>query len=445
MLNRLNIIACMDSNLGLINFNKINWEDSAFISILRQLISNLGVVATTCIDQHMHTAFADLRIHPASSINDILTMSINNNQLIYVMADNNIINEMIDRYAYLCDKVHIIHFKHQYHTNIQFHYDELEKYDIISDYISQIECSQIEFIETVKLNVSHSEQQYLNLLSKILTQPDKPDRTGTGTKSMFGCMMEFDLREGFPLFTTKYTWFDGIKKELLFFISGKTNTKILEQQGVNIWKGNTNKEYLKAHGLEWKEGDMGASYGHQWRHAGAEYKGCDYDYNGIGIDQLKNTIERLKNDPFGRRHVISAWNVVDIDKMVLPPCHCIFQFYVDVDVKTNNPTYLDCCLYQRSADMFLGIPFNVASYALLLSIIGKLTNLIPRKFIHMIGDAHIYNNHINSVKTQIDRTPYPFPTLHISDTLTNINSINLSDIWIENYKSHSKLVGKMAV
>src|SRR5690606_14571310 len=125
MLNRLNIIACMDSNLGLINFNKINWEDSAFISILRQLISNLGVVATTCIDQHMHTAFADLRIHPASSINDILTMSINNNQLIYVMTDNNIINEMIDRYAYLCDKVHIIHFKHQYHTNIQFHYDEL--------------------------------------------------------------------------------------------------------------------------------------------------------------------------------------------------------------------------------------------------------------------------------------------------------------------------------
>lgn len=294
--------------------------------------------------------------------------------------------------------------------------------------------------------VQHPEVQYLDLLLDILISGEKrPDRTGVGTKSIFGPRLEFDLREGFPLLTTKKMWFDGIAQELLFFISGKTDTKLLEAQGVNIWKENTSAEYLAKYKLPWREGDMGPGYSFQWRHAGADYKGCDYDYTGQGVDQLQNLIEGLKKDPFGRRHIISSWDVKNIHLMALPPCHCFVQFYVGCEEDSTQPKFLDCCLYQRSGDMFLGVPFNIASYALLTEIIGHITGLIPRKFIHNLGDAHIYLNHIEQVNEQIHRIAYPLPRVRFLRQIKDIDDLKLEDIKLENYKCHKKLTGAMAV
>lgn len=293
--------------------------------------------------------------------------------------------------------------------------------------------------------MSSSEVKYLDLLLSILIEGEtRPDRTGVGTKSVFGPRLEFDLREGFPLLTTKRMWFEGIKKELLFFISGKTDTKILEAQGVNIWKENTTVEFLAKNKLPWKEGDMGPGYSFQWRHAGAEYKGCDIDYTGQGVDQLANLIDGIKKDPFGRRHIISAWDVANIDNMALPPCHCFVQFYVGQNHE-GIPKFLDCSLYQRSGDMFLGVPFNIASYALLMEIIGHITGLIPRKFIHNLGDAHIYLNHLDQVNEQIHRTPYDFSRVTFTRKITNIDDLTANDIVLKDYQSHPKLTAPMAV
>lgn len=290
-----------------------------------------------------------------------------------------------------------------------------------------------------------AEVKYLDLLLSIYIEGEtRTDRTGVGTKSIFGPRLEFDLRDGFPLLTTKKMWFEGIKRELLFFISGQTDTKILETQNVNIWKENTTKEFLDKNKLPWREGDMGPGYGWQWRHVGAKYKGCDADYTEQGVDQLVNLITGLKTDPFGRRHIISSWDVANINQMALPPCHCFVQFYVGQNDE-KIPTFLDCSLYQRSGDMFLGVPFNIASYALLMEIIGHITGLIPRKFIHNLGDAHIYMNHLDQVNEQIHRTPYSFPHITFVRQITNIDDLKSDDIILKDYKSHPKLVAPMAV
>lgn len=294
-------------------------------------------------------------------------------------------------------------------------------------------------VERITIIKESPEYQYLNLLREILYYGQQTvDRTGVGTLSLFGRKMVFDLRSSFPLLTTKHVPFGMIKKELLFFVSGRTDTKILEAQGVNIWKDNTSTEELAKKNLPWREGDMGPGYGWQWRHAGADYQGCDVDYGRQGIDQIKNLIEGLKTKPHDRRHIISAWNVKDINNMALPPCHCFAQFYVD-------GSWLDCLLYQRSADMFLGVPFNIASYALLTTIIGQLTGLKPRTLIHELGDCHIYLNHVEQVKQQLTRKPYAFPTLEVTRTLTDIDSLLITDFKLYNYQCHEKISGVMAI
>lgn len=283
-----------------------------------------------------------------------------------------------------------------------------------------------------QVTISH-DNIYLNLLKKIVDKGEfRSDRTGTGTISIFGEMMKFDLRDKFPLLTTKKLNFDTIKKELLWFISGSTNSKILEEQGINIWKGNSSKEFLSARNLDYEEGEIGPGYGFQWRYCGANYPN-----KSGGIDQLKKVIEDIKSNPTSRRHIVSSWDVCNIDKMALPPCHCFFQFYVEDE-------YLDCMMYQRSGDMFLGVPFNIASYSLLLLIIAKLTGLKARYFNHVIGDAHIYSNHIEQAKLQLSREPYDSPTITLLD-INDIDDINPCNIILENYNHHPFIKAQMAV
>ena len=263
-------------------------------------------------------------------------------------------------------------------------------------------------------------KQYLNLLDHVLTHgTKKTDRTGTGTISIFGHQMRFNLEEGFPVMTTKKLHLRSVIHELLWFISGDTNIRYLTDNGVKIWN-------------DWadKDGNLGPVYGYQWRSWPAS--------DGRKIDQLSNVISSIKTSPDSRRHLVNAWNVGEIEKMALPPCHILFQFYV-ADGK------LSCQLYQRSADIFLGVPFNIASYALLTLMVAGVTGLKPGDFIHTLGDAHIYLNHIEQVNLQLSRKPFPLPVMKINPDVKDIYKFRFEDFNLENYEAHPHIKGEISV
>jgi thymidylate synthase len=263
-------------------------------------------------------------------------------------------------------------------------------------------------------------QQYLNLLQHIIDNgAEKTDRTGTGTKSCFGYQMRFNLAEGFPMVTTKKLHLKSIIYELLWFLNGDTNIKYLNDNGVRIWD-------------EWadKNGDLGPVYGKQWR----SWEGA----NGVVIDQISELIEQIKKTPDSRRLIVSAWNVGDLSKMALMPCHNMFQFYV-ADGK------LSCQLYQRSADVFLGVPFNIASYALLTMMIASVCGLEYGDFVHSFGDVHLYNNHVEQAQLQLSRKPFPLPNMKINKDVKDIFSFQFSDFTLENYEAHPSIKAPVAV
>ncbi|XP_067935146.1 thymidylate synthase-like [Watersipora subatra] len=287
----------------------------------------------------------------------------------------------------------------------------------------------------------HAEHQYLNVIKRILDSgAEKGDRTGTGVKSLFGVHSTYSLREDFPLLTTKRVFWRGVVEELLWFIKGSTNSRELSDRGVKIWDGNGSREFLDSRGLSHREeGDLGPVYGFQWRHSGAVYKDMHTDYMGQGVDQLAEVIEEIKNNPTSRRIIMCSWNPKDLKAMALPPCHCMVQFYV-----ANGE--LSCMLTQRSADMGLGVPFNIASYSLLTIMIAHVTGLKPGDFVHSLGDAHVYLNHIEPLQEQLKREPRPFPKLVIKrPEVTNIEDFTYEDFELVGYKPHPKIVMELSV
>ena len=263
-------------------------------------------------------------------------------------------------------------------------------------------------------------KQYLDLMQHILDNgTNKGDRTGTGTLSCFGYQMRFDLSEGFPMVTTKKLHLKSIIYELLWFLKGDTNVKYLQENKVRIWN-------------EWADenGDLGPVYGKQW----VSWEGA----NGQTINQIERVVEQIKNNPNSRRHIVNAWNVAELDDMALCPCHAMFQFYV-VDGK------LSCQLYQRSADVFLGVPFNIASYALLTLMIAQVCGLEPGEFIHTFGDVHLYNNHLEQAKLQLSRDPHPLPTMHINPDVKDIFNFEFEDFELKDYVAHPHIKGAVAV
>lgn len=263
-------------------------------------------------------------------------------------------------------------------------------------------------------------KQYLDLMRHVYDNGDiKTDRTGTGTKSVFGYQSRFDLSEGFPLVTTKKCHLRSIIHELLWFLQGDTNIKYLKENGVRIWD-------------EWadEDGNLGPVYGSQWRSWPTP--------NGEHIDQISNIIDQIKNTPDSRRIIVSAWNVAEVENMALPPCHCFFQFYV-ADGK------LSCQLYQRSADIFLGVPFNIASYALLTMMVAQVTGLEAGDFVHTLGDAHLYSNHMEQTELQLSREPYPLPQMKINPDVSSIFDFTYEDFELVGYESHEHIKGKVAV
>jgi thymidylate synthase len=270
----------------------------------------------------------------------------------------------------------------------------------------------------------HPERQYLDLLADVLEHgADRPDRTGTGTRGVFGRQIRFDLTAGFPLLTTKRLHFKSILAELLWFLRGDTNVRWLQARGVSIWD-------------EWADerGDLGPVYGKQWRSWAAP--------DGRVIDQIVQLVEGLKTNPYSRRHIVTAWNPAEIDQMALPPCHCLFQFFVAPDAVGVDR--LSCQLYQRSADVFLGVPFNIASYALLTLMMAQATGFEPGEFVHSFGDAHLYLNHLDQAREQLGREPRSAPRLTLADK-TDLFAFEEADVRLDGYDPHPSIRAKVAV
>lgn len=489
-LPRLNIVVAVDSNNGIGKGEDIPWHSAEDMKFFKELTTGLGkfayksssnlvitntvimgrvtyeslpenfqplpgrmnVVISTTMDQSVNPfmtvfpSFSDALITIGSRVKD--------GEKIFVIGGQSIYNEVLTKYLYLVDNIYITKFKTNYDCDHFFDYDyvlSLKDQGYITLQEKMSETSTYNRFN-YKVNVTHDENQYLNLMSKVLTEGElRKDRTSVGTKSIFGEKMEFDISEFIPIITTKNVKFDLIIKELLFFISGKTDTKILEAQGCNIWKGNTSSKFIAEHDLRYKsghkkgelyvEGDMGPMYGWNLRHWGAEYRGCFEDYSGEGFDQLLNLIENIKKDPTSRRHILSAWNVSCLDEGVLFPCHIMCQFYI------SEGKYIDCILNLRSSDVFLGLPFNIASYAILTYMIGHLTSYQPNRLIVITGDTHIYLNHLEQVKRQLMRTPYPFPSLEFRNrnNIHTIDDFKLESFMVKGYVSHAAITAQMAV
>lgn len=316
------------------------------------------------------------------------------------------------------------------------------KYERYPDsYFAEEAIPEQVFSKVTPPSANPEEMQYLDCIRDIIENGVyRGDRTGTGTVSKFGVQMRFSCRDGaFPLLTTKKVFWRGVAEELLWFVKGSTNAKELSDKNIHIWDGNGSREFLDSRGLSHREeGDLGPVYGFQWRHFGAEYGTMHDDYTGKGVDQLAECINKIKNNPNDRRIICSAWNPADLDKMALPPCHMFMQFYVaDGEVS--------CQMYQRSADMGLGVPFNIASYSLLLVMVAQVCGLKPGEFVHTIGDAHVYSNHIDALKEQLQREPRAFPTIEINPEVKDIDGFNYSDFKIVGYQPDAAIKMKMAV
>ncbi|CAG9533320.1 unnamed protein product [Cercopithifilaria johnstoni] len=289
--------------------------------------------------------------------------------------------------------------------------------------------------------VNEDENKYLGQIRYILKNGEKiNDRTGVGTISVFGMHSIYSLRNGVvPVLTTKRVYWKGVVEELLWFIRGDTNAKHLSEKGVKIWDANGSRQFLDQCGFnDRSEGDLGPVYGFQWRHCGAEYRGMDADYTNQGVDQLSEIINLIKNEPHSRRIILNAWNVKDLKQMALPPCHTLAQFAV-------RSGELSCQLYQRSGDMGLGVPFNLASYGLLTHMIAHICDLKAGQLCHVLGDAHVYVNHVDALQEQLKRQPRPFPTVRFVGNIKTIDDFTYDSIILENYRPMPTIKMAMAV
>jgi thymidylate synthase len=280
-------------------------------------------------------------------------------------------------------------------------------------------------------------KEYLELLRRVKTEGvERPDRTGTGTYGVFGHQMRFDLREGFPLVTTKKVHLRSIIHELLWFLSGETHVEPLRAAKVTIWDEWATEPQTSRFGRA--AGDLGAVYGHQWRNFGATAK-PDGTWEPDGIDQIARLLHDLREKPYSRRHIVTGWNPKEADQVALPPCHTLFQFHVGKD------KLLSCHLYQRSADVFLGVPFNIASYALLTMMVAQVTGMQPGDFVHSFGDVHLYKNHVEQAELQLSRTPHPLPTMRLNPQVKDLLAFRFEDFTLEGYDPHPAIPAPVAV
>jgi len=461
------IIAAMDSLRGIGFENKLPWslakEMNYFKSVTqnhivimgRKTFESVGILPRriNAVITSQREKFIGKDIHCFPSIEESLKYFKDRcpDKNIFIIGGGEVYKNSLK----FCTTILLTKINSEFKCDTYFPYFENDFLIDHSYTINNVETHQGKVIEYQMLKFTkketHPEYQYINLIHDILSNGQiRKDRTGTGTFSLFGRRMEFDLRKGFPLLTTKKMFTKGIFAELFWFLEGNTNNKKLLDQNVHIWDANCTKEFLSGRGLDYPENELGPIYGFQWRHFGADYS-RPLDENNKGVDQISTLIKNIKEDPYSRRHVLSAWNVSDLHKMAIPPCHVLCQFYVTdsgegrYNGDEGKPYYLDCQLYQRSGDIGLGVPFNIASYSLLTHLIAHCCDLHPRFFIHTLGDAHIYTNHIQSLKTQLGRIPFEFPKLEINTQTKDIFEIKYEHLEIKNYNCHPAIKMNLSV
>ena len=441
----INVILAVDKNYGIGKNNILPWKikeelkvfkEKTFNSILivgRKTVEYLPYLKDRlifCISRNFKTINSDNNIvYLFGSVDDAINEAKKLNKKIFIAGGKEIYNYVFGKYK---DEI-ILHISF---INEEYECDTFIDKNIIKDFLITSEKNYENFIHCEMKYIDTFEKQYINLISDVMKNGKlRIDRTNVGTMSLFGKNLTIDVSKYFPLLTTKRVFFRGVVEELLFFISGKTDTKILESRGVNIWKGNTSREFLDKRNLShYDVGEYGPSYGYNWRFYGKKYK----DELSNGIDQLQNAIDMIKNDPTSRRILVTAWNPDILNDIPLPACHYVFQFYVDDDK-------LSILVNMRSCDVFLGLPFNFASYALLLYMISHITNKKPNELIFMLGDTHIYQNHIEQCKQQISRVMKQLPTLEIARRINNIDDFNFDDFILKNYTPHPTIKADMAV
>lgn len=487
----LNIIVAIDEDFGIGSGGKIPWkcfpdmeffknqtQDSVLImgkntweSIPRNKRTFEGRKGVVVVSKNLSSLYKTTKedfVQYAQNIKEAIIkswirfdfISPNKNPLAYICGGERIYREILTGYMHMINSIYVTLIQGHFNCDVFFPLNTIPKFYSLYLYlltkfekfpiVSEIFEKNINFIPLVTRNKSESipnnffkhidppDQQYVDLLKEILLIGDlKEDRTGVGTVSIFGKMLQFDLKNGFPLLNRRSIFWRGCFEEALFFLKGKTQTKELEEKGVNIWKGNTSKKFLEDRGLPYEEGDMGPGYGFQWRHFGANYP---LNEKEKGVDQIELVLSELKNNPHSRRHLISAWNPASLDKMALPPCHFAFEFYVRED------KFLDCMLFQRSCDVMLGLPFNIASYALITHIFARKTKYTPGILKIVTGDTHIYRNHIEAVRTFLTRPCLPFPTLKLTfETNRPIDDIFIEDIELFDYYHFPQIKMEMAI
>lgn len=449
------IISAIDQNsFGIGKDNQLCWNDKEDLSYFKNLTMNGIVVMGRNTYESIGKPLPNrtnvvisktINAKEGTLIFDSISKAIDHfssEEKIFMIGGHDIYKECLDKN--IVDEIHLTLMNNNGSFDTYFPRFDYSKFSV-KDYKTIDENKSRLILE--KNNQENEENQYLSLIFKIILENEKKvirsDRTGTGTLSIFAPnQMRFNLRnDNFPLLTTKKTFFRGIAEELLWFLSGSTNVNLLSEKGVKIWDFNSSREFLDSLGLNSRQvGDAGPIYGHSWRHYGAEYIDCLTDYTAKGFDQIKFLIEELKKNPFSRRLILNSWNPGVLKEVVLPPCHCMAQFYVKEE---NGKKFLSLQFYQRSADLGLGVPFNIASYALLLKMFAHCVDMEPDELIYVIGDAHVYSNHIKPLKEQLTRKPFPFPKLLITGE-KDIFSLKYSDFKLIDYQSHGTVKMEMS-
>ncbi len=461
------IVACQRKDWGIGFGGKIPWRAPTDMSHFKRITSetknpdlcNAIVMGSTTCDNIGKTfpnrlnyvvtrntgllSFSDKNLFYRSSLYDAFKDSMENSSVeqIFVIGGANVYSQVLTTWQHLIDTIYLTLVDTEHPCDQFVSKDLVEKNHTIvsSREHTERDGTKLTFLELRAKNVG--ENEYMNLVRRVLNRGIvRHNRTGTDAISVFGEKIEIDISNRIPFITTKRFAWRTMLRELLWFISGDTNNKTLQAKNVHIWDGNSSREFLDSRGLTGREeGDIGPCYGFQWRHFGAEYTDCHADYTNSGVDQLQQVINLIKNDPDSRRIVMSAWNPVAQPLMALPPCHILAQWYV------RDGKFLDCQLYQRSADIAVGIPFNIASYSVLTYMIAHICDLQPGKFIQVLGDAHIYTNHVDPLKEQMDRIPYTFPRLRFSRKVSNIEDFTEQDFIIDHYKHHPSIKMGMIV
>lgn len=453
---KIYIVAAICKGLGIGKDNKLPWHIKEDLINFKNLTENKNVIMGRKTYDSIGKPLANRNNIILSRGSTTIGIDYYNNIVMLNNKDNSSILEDNQEYYVIggaeiyklflnyCDKLYITYIDKNYECDTLFpEFTNFKLTEYSEKKYSEEEKCHYQYLTFERNDNKHEEYNYLNLMNDIIsTTKDRQDRTNVGTYSTFGKQLTFNIADSIPLLTTKFVSMNMVIKELLFFLRGETNSKILENQGVNIWKDNTTREFLDKNGLtDYEEGDMGPMYGISLRHFNAEYKGCNHDYTNQGYDQITNLIENIKKDPYSRRHIITTFNPAVANEGVLYPCHgIVIQFYIDDD-------RLSCHVYNRSQDVFLGQPWNIVSYALLTYIIGLKCNYKPDRLIISMGDAHIYKNHIEQVNTQCARKPFPFPKLQLDQSIKDkdFKDIKVEDFNLIGYLYHPSIKAPMAI